>query len=321
MRMLRMKAGLILIISLLILFSANSVFAGFGVSPPKILNYHLLPGSHFEQTIYLVQSKPEKDLLAKIEIDAPEIKDWISIEGGLEFTIPAGVQMFPLKVSVDVPSKAAFKSYSGKIWIKTASKAEEGGTVSVALGALISIDLAVSAEEVYGFIFRGLEILKAEEGRPIKVKISLQNTGNTRDRPTKIHLDVYDRYHDKVLYSGDAADLNYIKPFTQGEVVGKFRAKLGIETYWAEVKVYKEDNILIEDKRVFQVVKRTGLLHKIFSKWYSWMILVIIILAAIAYKRKQELKLLRTWLRKQKTRLLEKIKNRLERKLRKLKGK
>ncbi len=238
------RIGLILIIGLLVLFSANSVFAGFGVSPPKVLNSHLLPDSHFEQTIYLVQSKPEKELLAKIEIDAPEIKDWITIDRGLEFTIPAGVQQFPIKVLVDVPKKAEFKHYSGQMWIKTQPKEKGEGMVTIAYGGIVTFELEVSAEAVYGFVVRGLDIGNIEKGLPVKIGISLQNVGNKKDRPTKIHLDIYDEYRNQILYSGDATNLAYVGPFETKTITGKFSAKLEIRSYWADVKVYKNENVI-----------------------------------------------------------------------------
>ncbi len=311
------KIRLILAISLLIILNANSVFAGFGVSPPKVLNHQLLPGSRFEQTIYLVQSKPDKELAATVEIDAPEIEDWISIDQGLEFIIPAGVQQFPIRVSVDVPKEAEFKSYEGQMWIKTlpTDMEEKRGMVTVALGAIITFDLKVSTEEVYGFMVRGLSITNVEEGRPIKVGITLQNVGNVRDRPTKIHIDVYDQYHDKLLYSGDAVDLKYVEPFQTKTITGKFKAELAIGSYWADIWVYKDGNILVEDKRVFYVVERTGLLYKVFSHWYSWVILVVLILIGAALKQRKQLKdLMKIWRSKKRG----KRRKRLEKKLRKL---
>jgi hypothetical protein len=312
------KIGPILIIGVLIFLTCvNIAQAGFGVSPPKVLNRHLLPGSHFEQTIYLIQSKPEKDLLATIEIDAPEIEDWITIDRGLEFTIPAGAQQFPIKVDVRVPFDAEFKHYGGEMWVKTMPADRGQGMVTVALGAIITFDLTVSAEEMYGFVIRGVSIEDAEEGRPIKVGATLQNIGNVEDRPTKIHLDVYDQYHNKLLYSGDATDLKYVDPFQTKTIIGKFRAKLVIGSYWADIKVYKDDNIIVKDKRVFYIVERTGLLYKIFSQWYSWVILIILILAVVAVKKKKELReITKRW----KSKKTEKKKKRLEKKLKKLIG-
>lgn len=284
------KGGLILVIGLLIILSANKVFAGFGVSPPKVLNHYLKPGSHFEQVIHLVQSKPKKDLLVKIEINAPEIEKWISIDKGFEFTIPAGVQHFPIKVVVDVPEDAEFKHYGGAIEIKTLPVEKGEGMVTVALGAEVAFDLEVVVEEVYGFVIRGVSIDDIQEGRPVKVGINLQNVGNTRDRPTEIHLDIYDNYHNKLLYSGNVIDLGYVEPFETKTVIAKFKAKLIIGSYWAEIKAYKDENILVEDKRLFYVVERTGF-YKIVSLWYTWVILVVVlILTALVLKKKEEIK-------------------------------
>jgi len=310
------KIGFISVVVLMVLFNVNIAFAGFGVSPPKVLNHQLLPGSHFEQIIYLVQSKPEKELSAKVELDAPEIKSWISIDRGMEFIIPAGVQQFPVKISIDVPMDAEFKNYGGEMWIKTTPKEKGEGMVTVAYGGIISFDLRVSTEEVFGFVVRGLDIDNVEEGRLIKIGINLQNVGNIEDRPTKVHLDVFDQYHDKILYSGENTNLGYIKPFETKTIISKFSAKLGIGYYWADIKVYKDDKTLIEDKRVFYVVERTGIVHKVFSHWYSWVALVALILIGVGIGFRKQLKVLIKNLR---NKMMESKKIRLEQKLEKLK--
>lgn len=270
-------AKILIIGGLIFLTWTNIVQAGFGVSPPKVLNRHLLPGSHFEQTIYLVRSEPEKDLLATLEIDAPEVESWLTIENGLEFTMPSGVQMFPLKVNVDVPSDAEFKTYSGRIWVKTRAKASEGqGMVSIGLGALITIDLAVSTEEVRGFIFQSFEIPKLEEGWPIKVLVSLQNTGNVKDGPSKIVLNVFDQYHSKKLQSSESTDFKQIKPFSTGAITAKFSNKLEVGTYWGDVIVYKDGDIIIAVKTVFHVVEKGTL-----STGWAWLVWTLIGIAII----------------------------------------
>jgi hypothetical protein len=312
------KIGPILIIVSLILFlfCANIAFAGFGITPSTVWNDHLLPGSHFEETIYLVQSKPEKDLLAKIEIDAPEMKDWISIDRGFEFTIPAGSQQFPIKVIIDIPQKAEFKNYDGKIWVKTMPLTKEGdGMVTVALGAIISLNLRVSSEEIYGFAFRGITIKDAEEGRPIKVTVTLQNVGNTESAPSKIHLDVYDAYLIKVFQSGDITEIEPLKAFETKEVVVKFPNKLALGSYFGSVQVFKDEKSIGEAKAVFNILERTGFIYKIFSKWYSWIVLIAVILAGIAMGLRKTLKqLINNWNSKRR----ERKRQRLEEKLKKL---
>ena len=312
------RAILVVILLILFLFNANAniVFAGFGITPSTVFSDQLLPGSHFEQTVYLVQSKPDKDLLAKIEIDAPEIKDWVGIDQGLEFTIPAGNQQFPVKVIIDVPQKAEFKNYEGRIWVKTMPIAKEGeGMVTVALGAIISLSLRVSSEEIYGFAFRGIIIKDTEEGRPIKALVMLQNVGNTENTPSRIHLDVYDAYLEKILQSSDVTKISSIKPFETKEIVVEFPNRLSINSYFGAIEVFKDDKSIGGGKAVFRVMERTGILYKIFSKWFSWLILALLILIAICVGRRKQLK--KIW-DKQKIRRKEAIKKKLEDKLKKL---
>jgi len=312
------KVGYILVIVLLILFlfNANIAFGGFGITPSTVGNDHLLPGSHFEETVYLVQSKPEKDLLAKIEVDAPEIKDWISIDRGFEFTIPIGNQQFPIKVIVDVPQNAEFKNYGGRIWVKTMPVAKEGeGMVTVALGAIISLNLRVSSEEIYGFAFRGITITDTEEGRPIKVTITLQNVGNTENKPDRIHLDVFDAYLKEVLQSSDITKIEPIKSFETKGIIVKFPNKLAMGSYFGSVSVFKDDKSIGEGKAVFNVLERTSIIYKIFKHWYSWVILVVIVLAIVVFIwRKKIKKILSKWLEQRK----EIKRKKLEEKLRKL---
>lgn len=312
------RVGFILIIILLTLFliEANIVFAGFGVTPSGVTSHHLLPGSHFEQTIYLVQSKPERDLLANIEVDGPEIKDWISIDRGFEFTIPAGSQQFPIKVMVDVPSEAEFKNYQGQLWVKTSPVTKGGGMVTVALGAIVSLNLTVSAEEVYGFAFRGITIDDTEQGRPIKVKITLQNVGNIEDRPTKVHLDVYDAYLTEILQSNDVIKgIETIKPFETKEITVKFPNKLALGSYFGEVKVFKDERSIGEARVAFHVLERTGILYKIFSKWYSWVILGALIVLVVILT---QIKRIKKALIRCKAKRREKKRMKLEKKLREL---
>ena len=312
------KVSFILVIILLTLFflAANIVFAGFGITPSTVWNDHLLPGSHFEETIYLVQSKPEKDLLAKIEVDAPEIKDWVSIDRGFEFIIPAGNQQFPIKVIVDVPQKAEFKNYSGRIWVKTMPVAKEGeGMVTVALGAIISLNLRVSSEEIYGFAFRGISIKDTEQGRPIKITVTLQNVGNTESAPNRIHLDVFDAYLKEVLQSSDITKIEPIKSFETKGIIVKFPNKLAMGSYFGSVSVFKDDKSIGEGKAVFNVLERTSIIYKIFKHWYSWVILVVIVLAIVVFIwRKKIKKILSKWLEQRK----EIKRKKLEEKLKKL---
>lgn len=315
--------GLILSIGLLILFffNANIVFAGFGVSPSGVRNHHLLPGSHFEQTIHFVQGKPDRDLWATIEVDPakefPELKEWISFDRGFGFTIPAGNQQFPVKVIVDVPQDAEFKNYRGKLWVKTGAKKVEGegGTVAISVGAIVQLDLTVSLEEIYGFAPRGGTIKDAEQSRPIKVGVKLENVGNIDDKPSKIRLEVRDVYSKELLRTSEETKLEIIKAFATKTLTVKFSNKLDLGTYFGTVTTFKDEHIIGDFRQAFHVVERTDILYKIFSKWYTWVILLAIILTVLIRKKRKKIK---EWLKRWKSKKLEKKRSKIEKKLRKL---
>lgn len=233
---------------------AGFVQAGFGVSPPYITNEHLVPGSHFERTIYLVRGDPVEELTAEVTIDAPEIKDWITIEKGLKFPLPKGVQQFPMKVMIDVPSDVAYGAYHGYIRVRVISSSKKEGQVTTILGARIDIGLVVSEQGFSDFRLRGVSIPDSEKGSPLVVLIMLENTGNTKVRPSKVHLDIYDISHLRLLKSGDITEMGWVKAFETSQIEGELPIDLDLGEYWADVTVYKEGESLGINKLHFRIV-------------------------------------------------------------------
>jgi len=247
----------VLISSLLLLSFANICLAGFGVSPPWVKNHVLLPGSRFEQTIILSRGEPEESLKAKVTIDVPEeIRSWFSIDKGLEFVLPKGEQQVPMKVTVNVPKNAKLGKYTGAIMVETFPE-KEGGTVSVALAAGIDIDLEVTEKEIAGMIIRFTDIGKIEEGSPLKYLMRIENTGNVNTKPDRVYIEVFDQAHQSLLASGENKNLDWVGPFQTKEIAAEFPTiKLGIGQYWAEIKIFKEDQILREEKLVYEVIEK-----------------------------------------------------------------
>ena len=247
------RTSLILVIGILLSLSLVQITqAGFGISPPYVRNDHLLPGSHFEQVITLTRSKPEEPVEIRVEIDAPEIKDWIKIAEGEKFVYPAGFQQFPMTVIVDVPADAGYSTYYGKMNIKAAPVGPEG-QVRVALGAQADIRLTVSGEEYSDFKIRNISIPDLEEGWPIKFVVSLENLGNVKVRPSKVYLEIFDNFYQEKLESGEIVNMSWVDPFKVGESVGEFPIKLASGQYWANFEVYKEENVVLRDKIRFNV--------------------------------------------------------------------
>lgn len=232
------------------------VQAGFGVTPPYVNNDRLMPGSHYEKTIYLVRGQPTQELTAELTIDALGFEEWITVEQGLKFPLPEGVQQFPMKVAVDVPSDAAYGAYEGFIRVRVIPSSREEGTVATLLGARIDISLAVTEKGFSDFRLRGVSIPNVEIGTLLVVLVNLENTGNTRIRPSKVHLDIYDESHLKLLKSGDITEMSWVEPFATKHSRGELPVDLSLGEYWADVTAYKEGESLGINKIYFKVVPK-----------------------------------------------------------------
>jgi len=252
----KLKTATILVSVLLILVWVNTT-QGFGVSPPFVKEEHLLPGSQLERIVYLVQSEPNKDLKAELEFspELKEIENWIKIGQGMEFTIPAGIKQFPLKVTVDVPSDAQLGEHRGYIWIERKIVKEEGAQVTTVTGGTIEVALKVTNQEYSDWQLKDLGVRDLAKGeKTVKVSLRVENLGNVKTRPSKVHLDVYDNYHQELLNSGDNSDLDWVPPFQTKELTAEFPAELEPnQQYWAEIEIYKGDELLLADKRRFNV--------------------------------------------------------------------
>jgi len=240
-------------ICLLILISTNFAFAGFGISPPYVSNDSLARGSVYEKKITIVRGDPLEDLKAEITINVPGANDWITIDKGKEFILPKGEKQVPIIVKVQVPKQAAYGIYKGSIRIKTSSLAPlQKGTITIALGAQIDVDLNVSQQKIFDFLVRGVTPFDAEEGYkkwifffPTKLvfQLRIENLGNINCRPTKIVLDIYDSNKTNLLETVEASKIGSVKPFENNIILANFLTKLQPGSYYAHYKVYKNNEV------------------------------------------------------------------------------
>lgn len=257
----KIKRGLkILIVASVILFSANTALAAFGISPSQVINHNLLPGSHYEQKISLVKSDVNEKAQAEVTIYAPEIGSWLTIDKGLSFAFAQGQRQVWITINVDVPEDAELGNYKGTIALRVVpEQIKEPGVVTIALGAQINLDLTVVEEKFFDFTVRSIDVLDLEEGNLIKVLLKIENIGNLEGSPTKVHLDVYDILGDTLLESGDDTSLDSVKPFEIKEIFAEFPTELGVGQHWGEVKVYKDEEIVREERIFFNIVEREAL--------------------------------------------------------------
>ena len=231
----------------LVLSWPNNVLAGFGISPPRVWNDHLVPGSSFEQKITLSRSDPKEPVEITVEIEAPEIKNWIKIAEGEKFIYPAGQQQFPMTVIVEVPQDAGYGTYYGKMNIKAAPVGAEG-QVRVAIGAQADIRLRVSGEEFSDFKIRGISVPDIEEGWPLKFIVNLENLGNVKVRPSRVYLEIFDNFHQEKLASGEILEMSWVDPFKVGNSEGVMAVDLKSGQYWVDYEIYKNEDLVLKDK-------------------------------------------------------------------------
>jgi hypothetical protein len=239
---------------LILLGNAGVAAAGFGITPPYVDNNRLTRGTVFKQTINLVRSDPTDTLQADITINVPGAEDWITIDKGLEFDLPAGQNLVPIVVTVQVPQNADYKEFRGAIRVRTSSSGvvPAGGGVSIALGAQIDVRLEV-VDKIYDFNVRKVRLTDLETGRtkwglyfPGKIRffMTIENTGNTLFGPTRVHFDMYDSSGENLVESTDNLNkIERIPAFETKEVVAELPTRLGPGLYIAKYTIYKEEEI------------------------------------------------------------------------------
>lgn len=261
----KLKVAIILVTLLLVLVWADNAQAGLGISPSRWVEKNALKGSHLEKVFTLSRSNPVVDLSFKAEIKG-EIKDWIKIDKGLDFTIPRGQQQFPIKVILDVPQEADYRDYQGSIRLKSESKDAEtsGMGAGVVLSSLIQIDLTVSEKEILEYEILQIAIPDSEAGEPVSIYLKIWNTGNVEAKPTKVTVDFFDKFKKINLGSYEVIDFSgvpSVEPFSEGEIKIDIPAKFEAEQYWASIKVYQEAELLKSEDITFEV-KEVGSFEK-----------------------------------------------------------
>jgi len=287
---LKAKALIFLFAALIFfIFQKDIALAGFGISPASVTNKNLVPGSFYEEDIFLVQGSPDADLNAVVTIDAGKINSWIKIENGNSFVIPKGVQQFPMKVVVSVPLDAELGKYNGAINVNTSPTASQKSGVSVVLGANIAINLEVTSVQISDFSIQNFQIPDVVKESPIKFIIKVKNDGNIDNGPTKVSLTFFDQHHSKQLGQQEKSITEKVKSFQTKDISVELSNNLDAGSYWADVKIYAGDKVAVDSKIVFAVIgppagQKVSIFSDFFkmSVWvYLLIILVVLILSAV----------------------------------------
>ena len=230
------------------------VEAGFGITPPYVSNTSLTRNSIYEQQILLVRSNTNAEQIAEITVDAPEISDWIEVVEGDEIALPRGVQKVPMTVRVQVPDDADFKSYSGRIRIRTLPAGDVArGAVNISLGALVDIDLTVIDREIRDFRVRKISVDELNEGSkvgwlffPGKIQFDMliENTGNVPVAPTKVEFRIFDRSGRALLEeTRDKGRIDRVPPYGTETITASLPTRLPAGSYIARYRIYNDDEV------------------------------------------------------------------------------
>jgi len=234
--------------------SFRLAFAGFGITPPYVVNEGLVRGSVYEQKIILTRNDPVEDLQAQVTINVPGAGDWISIDKGTSFLLPKNASQVPMVVRVTVPKDAKFETIKGNIRVVISPVGgPTPGTVGIALGAQIDVKLGVVDRKIESFDVRVTRIADTEEGHSIwkyflpgKIRFSMQieNTGNVAYSPTKVVLTIRDSSGARVLETDENLNgLKKVTPFNIDWVVAEIPTYLTTGSYRASFAIYDKDKI------------------------------------------------------------------------------
>ncbi len=252
----RTKQIVVAIIGIFFFFiGAESVFAGFGITPPYVKNASLTRNSVYEQTIFLVRSDPVNDLRVEVFVDTPGIEDWFVIDKGTEFLMRRGEVKVPMTVQVQVPEDAEFENYTGAIRIRTSNADNTptgSGAVSIALGAQIDVDISIIDKEIRDFRVRKIAISDLNAGRklgwlyfPGKIRfgITLENTGNVDVAPSKVTFDIYDVQGRELLEQTESTNrIEKVRPFDTKQVVAELPTALPPGNYIGRYSIFNGDD-------------------------------------------------------------------------------
>ncbi len=290
------RFGTVIIFSFVLFLSCVlEAQAGFGISPPYLKSDQLIPGTQYSQSISLLRSSAEDDLVANITVNAPDIESWISIDKGFTFDLPAGQLRVPMNVTIDVPADAPLGDYQGYLSVRISPKTKSGGGVAVALGARIDIDLTLTKDTFPDFKVLTIQIPDFEELTPpwswrffrwffyrIEMNMKIENTGNVDTAPTKVTMEVYDLTEKNLLETLSDTSFKKIKAYQTGTINASFPTQLGEGQYWGKIKVYKGNEIVHANKIAFTVAAPGTLqnYNRQLGLW-PWVLLSAVIVLAI----------------------------------------
>lgn len=245
-------------------FAFPLISNGFGISPPFFTADNLVRGSTYSQTVFLVNGQPDYDVGISTGLNLPEsIKNWVTLDSGLDFVIPKGVRQFPVKITVTVPPAAKLGAYTGDITFTT--KPPKLGQVTFAMGVKVNVSLTIGTGIYHKFGIDLVRFLDIEQGWDPKVSFRYKNEGNVSEVIDGANFELLDRFGaTRLAYiqktrTESPGDFQEVSGFTQKEnniIDFPVGFNLGLGEYWASVAFYKDNKIIATQKTIFHVLEK-----------------------------------------------------------------
>lgn len=250
----RKFALLLLLVGLFIQFSYDDVDASFGVSPADFTFENLRPGSSVQETFLLSRTDLENDANILVESDINGANDWVSVDPGTSFTIPAGQRTREMTVSVAVPEDAPLREYEGYLLVKV-TEGEQTSGVSVVQGVGIAVNLITTRLEVTRLLIRSLEIPVFAQDELLRLILRTENQGNRAAAPERVEIIVYDLAGNE-LFRSEYNELESVNVGELKELIAEFDPDLEPGEYQADIVVIFQGEPLREDRLVFEVTEQ-----------------------------------------------------------------
>lgn len=273
--------------------------AAFGISPPFLDAQHLVKGSHYNQTIYLVQDQPDQDLAIEAQFEVNErVRKWFIINGGEKIVIPKGVRQFPVSIDIKVPENADLGIYRGTL--RFVGAPARTGQVTVALGVELSLDFTVGEGIYEEFSVPLVRLLDIEEGWSPRVYVKFKNSGNVPEAFDRAVYELFDKFGAvRLAFIQKEKDFPEIPPFTTQEFTVEFPIDLhlGIGSYWGNVIFFQNGKPVATQRTVFNVLKEgsiSGTSARIAAalknNWQTYSALAVIVIVGAALVRRRLMK-------------------------------
>lgn len=251
---------LFLSLSLFLLIVLKVEASGLAMGPTSIRIDNAVRGGEYEKYLFIHSTNNgELNLSANV---TGNCSDWIyfylmedQTKPVTSFIVPANGD-FTLLVKFKIPEDTPTGNYSSIIFVQQtpdAVKPSDGNLSSVGIRVRSTADIAVTGNQIITGEIKSVTTADTEINRPLRIKVSFQNTGNVKEVPL-IEVDIKkdDISIDKITYSNTTVKVGLTSVIdvewnTIGQTVGN---------YTANVKVYLENNMLGEENLNFNILER-----------------------------------------------------------------